>query len=384
MRRKFQILLDSILEFVGFRQSVSGQMPRALFSQLLISKSSIFKKGIKGDKNDQSLLDKWSSQVKAYCSRNIGATKSKVAQFLSEIKVITLKLSQSFEDVVIQIATELRPARDNVIMAIVNRYDHLDKILRTKNDERLNAFVHLNAITEMHGGFVPSKKTIWDFMISMVILALFISGMEAAFSFEAVDALGIPWTPLSILICFAFGILVAVSCHFFGEAMANRDYLFAILSASCAFAVTLFVIYLRSHAPDLDGEIQHGLLAMANFVTLGVGLLLSVRVNKYRPYFDALDTTIELSSEVDELNKAVGLRDLEIENTKAAYIALAHQRAHQRIEGLHAEIAPLEIALATEQAHLNNQLQVMQNWENEGIAALNNSFSDGKNQRNIV
>lgn len=364
-----------------FQQTGSGEMPKALNDKLSFLISYFFEIGIRGKLVLKSIEQGWNSHVKSFASPVIKSYRHKIALSQTGLKTIRAKLLEPLEDIVHRYAAYLKPALDKATMVIIKRYDEMELLKKYKENERIQAYVNLEAIK---AGLktIPAIATFLDGILALIVTFLIISIGETFLSISSIDALGIPWTLLSGVICFLFSSLIGVGCHFFGAALSHKNYLHAIISFFSALAMTVFIIALRYQVTEPeDNQYQHELLALANFITLGFGLLMAERVNRYRPYFKAKALITVLTKEIDGLTKMLTLKDCEIENTKGEYISIALQQAYGYVDDLQVEDQRLEEILATNQSDLNAYLNTIECWEKQGIAALNASYLNGQNQQ---
>lgn len=358
------------------------EMPHSLCEILFQLRTQMYEKGLRLKNYAVEVQSKWTSGIKAHFAPETGQFQQSISKMQADIKDAENRLARPFEEKLAQAKAFLMPDLHIALQKIIDSYDQMEQVFKAKLNERLNAASNLDAI-KRRMKYVPARETILDSVKAVIITILAIAGIEAFFSFDAIDAIsGLP-AFMSYLVCFGFSCTVGLCAHLFGYYMSLNNRPRAIAAVIAGTGMVGLIIYLRFAAPETAGSVGNGVLTLANIVTYGVGLLLALRVNKFRPYFKAKVHLQRITEEVDALKKKIDRREREVAAKKEEFEYVAKQDVYDNDNMLRDRKTRLAIDFVTATSALGALIDRMKTWEAEGIADLKISFQAGRDQSEL-
>lgn len=382
-----------------------GKLPSELRTELTSFHKKAYEWAVRGKEYTLELSDQFKFKIRAYISPKLNALNMKIEDHKNHIRSLTLTLQKPFEEILKKHVAYLKPLCDEAVIAIHEKHGRFTELLNSAKNDRIAELTNLEVIKSIMK-VIPSQKTFFDSVRAMIAFFILIATGEIFLSFDAMDALGVKWTLASFLLCVVFSICLAVSCHFFGHALANHNKKGAFFSLSVGILMTIFIMLLRAGAsqadapqiqepntgenyilvssqqtsPNIDDKNDHHiLLGLGNILMLFFGLILSERVNRNRPYFKSVAKISSLGDIIDELGHKITLKPIELQNAKNAYTALAVQKTHEEIRQNEAALKEHNAILAKTEANRNALLNTMECWEKETANAIKAAYIQGKN-----
>ena len=390
-------------EFQKLKNGFYGnKMPRRV--KRLLSRAKKDAKALGLDervKEITALENEWAAQVREYEQSKLSPIDSQLGQLNKIAQNLDLKLAEPFEEKLNIVAASLLAAKNAKELQIKKKYENNDEKLQNKTHEKKEAILALDDAKGLLR-FLPARATLLDSKGALIGSVIVTGVLEAAFSFEAMDNLGIPWGSISMLAGLAFSGLIGLGCHFFGQALARRNYLYAGISSMASTSVLGLLILLRHHSAGLidvpnDGVIytslhqnedgimnKNGLLAIANTITLVFGMLLGERVNRYRYYFNSKETLKKAGEDIDTLNHQNFLKDTQMSMNGEEHTALAYQIAHQQDAESRSRLLGVKQQIAELEAKRSGLVKRFKEWELMGHAALKASFNAATSYRKLL
>lgn len=374
------MLKDLLYQFIVWRHLfLSRGMPFSLRRKLVAMRSKQFEQGLRGAEKPSSQLTVWTAMVQCITRPIKSWFEQRIAAAKSKIEFLEAKVNIPIEDLAKDWVAKLMKARNKAILALEKKYKRIVQRVAVLQEKYFQALVRQRCALDTLGGRIPTKPSFLDSRKAMILTFIGVATLEAFLSFSAMDALGIPWAAMSIVVSFGLSTVIGLCCHLFGQALSEGRKVRAIIYTVLSACIVGFIIGLRTQADDPNGDIPQLWLAMGNFLALAIGLALGERVNRFRYYFQSSALIKDIPAEIDDLTQTLTLEATERAQIDQNFTTKAHILATNERKTDLLKLAQRNASLAKTQAGLNAFEDIEKNWIDEGHAALESSALDGFN-----
>ncbi len=238
----------------------------------------------------------------------------------------------------------------------------------TKNKKKSEALL---ATMQRFWRHFPAKKSQFDKVWTIIVLAILIGVLESIFTVPALENAGIP-DIISYLVAIAFSVLIGVSADQTGENHISKNIAFRNAWFISGFLLIILIIATRW------GMEENLVLSGLNLLIYFFAVLLSVRRYKHKAYWDVFDTVADYTKKEDHLtNEMEGFEqvklDLNEDNKAQASIDAKNEEKALKTE---------KTRLIKSNRTLNNKIKtIMKKYDNlkgEVKQTITNGYQEGK------